>query len=81
MKKRGMMNIIDALKSKLKRFFSNGLTEVKEFYSNGQIRYHYFEDEYGEYHGEYKRWYDNGTLCEHCYFEHDELVKDYLEGK
>ena len=41
------MNIVEAINSKpekIKRKLSNGLTEIKTFWSNGQIYSHYFED-------------------------------------
>ena len=74
------MNIVDVIKSKpeiLKRKLNNNLTEVKDFYSNGQNNAHYFEDENGKLHGEYKWWYDNGTLATHCYYEHGERHGEY----
>ena len=74
------MNIVDIIKSKpeiIERKLSNGLTEVKYFYSNGQIHFHYFEDEHDKKHGEYKCWYNDGTLFEHCYFEHGEKHGEY----
>ena len=73
------MNIVDALKSKkITRKLSNGLTEVKEFHNNWKIYKHYFLDENDKLHGEHKRWwYRNGTLSEHCYYEHGKLHGEY----
>ena len=33
----------------------------------------------GELHGEYKTWWHNGQLSEHCFYKNDELIKDYLK--
>ena len=74
------MNIVEAINSKpgkIKRKLINGLTEVKEFYNNGQILEHYFEDGNGKLHGEYKSWWSNGTLSAHCYFENGKLHGEY----
>ena len=76
------MNIVDVIKSKpeiIKRKLFNGSIEIKDFYNNGQSFRHYFENKNGEIHGECKQWWSNGTLGEHSYYEHGELVKDYLE--
>ena len=72
------MNIVDAVQSKIiKRKLSNGLTEFKEFWSNGQIYAHYFEDENGKKHGEYKSWWENGTLSVHCHYKNGKLHGEY----
>ena len=74
------MNIVKAIQSKpktIKRKLNNNLTEVKEFWSNGQIYEHYFLDENGKRHGEYKGWWENGTLWRHCYYEHGKLYGEY----
>ncbi len=39
-----------------------GLTEYKDEH------YHYFEDSKGRYQGEYKDWWDNGQIWEHCIY-------------
>ena len=31
-------------------------------------RWHFFEDAQGRYQGEYKDWYVNGNLWEHCFY-------------
>ena len=79
------MNIVDAIKSKvLKRKLDNDLTEVKELYDNGQLACHYFEDENGKKHGEYKSWHSNGTLCAHRFYKngyyHGEYKSWYFNG-
>ena len=72
------MNIVDALKARrLERKLDNGLTEVKIVYSNGQLEYHYFEDENNDYHGEFKSWYSNGTLYKHCFYENGKAHGEY----
>ena len=74
------MNIVDALKSnRLKRKLDNGLTEVKVLFNNGQLSFHYFKDENGERHGEFKSWYSDGTLVEHYFYENGEIIKNYLK--
>ena len=76
------MNIVEAINSKpekISRKLSNGLTEVKEFHSNDQICAHYFLDENGKKHGEYKSWWSNGTLCIHRYFENDKRRGEYKQ--
>ena len=63
------MEIIkDILSKKLERKLPNGLTEVKEFWKNEQLKVHYFVDENSKLHGEYKFYYKNGQLYERCYF-------------
>ena len=74
------MNIVDAVQSnKLKRKLNNSLTEVKELYNNGQLEYHYFLDENGKKHGEYKDWWRNGTLGIHCFYENGERHGEYKD--
>ena len=70
------MNIVDAIQSKqeiLKRKLSNGLTEVKKFWINGQIYSHYFEDEHSKRHGEFKWWWKDGTLGTYCHYKNGKL--------
>ena len=31
---------------------------------------HYFLDDQNQIHGEYKRWYENGQLLRHCFYDH-----------
>jgi antitoxin component YwqK of YwqJK toxin-antitoxin module len=38
---------------------------------------HYFEDEFGNKHGEYKWWYENGQLRVHCFFVDDKVHGEY----
>jgi hypothetical protein len=49
------------------------LTEIKTKYA------HYFEDESDQIQGEYKTWWSNGQLCEHCFFVDDKEVIDFLD--
>jgi antitoxin component YwqK of YwqJK toxin-antitoxin module len=46
---------------------------------------HYFEDESGQIQGEYKLWYSNGQLREHCYYvdgqRHGEFKEWYPSGQ
>ena len=57
------MEIIKDINSdRLEKVLENGLTEVKTFYKNGQLAYHYFKDENGWFQGEWKRYGMNGTL-------------------
>ena len=64
------MEIIKDINSKrLERKLDDGLTEVKEFFDNGQLEYHYFEDENSEKHGECKWYYENGPLLEHRFYK------------
>jgi antitoxin component YwqK of YwqJK toxin-antitoxin module len=41
---------------------------LKEFKSD---EYHYFIDDQGKRHGEYKRWYGNGQMTRHCFYVDD----------
>ena len=51
------MNIIKDINSKrLERKLDNGLTEVKEFFEDGELEYHYFLNENGSLHGEWKEY-------------------------
>lgn len=51
------MEIIkDINAKKIERKLDNGLTEVKIFFDTGEVEFHYFEDENGRYHGEYKEY-------------------------
>ena len=52
--------------------------EVKKHYDSGQLKRHYFIDESGRTHGEYRRYHENGQLHWH-YFNH--INYDYGEAK
>ena len=39
--------------------------EVKEYYENGQLNYHFLLDENGLTYGEFRKYYHNGQLCWH----------------
>ena len=72
------MNIVDAIKSRrITRKLSNGLPEVKEFWSNGQIHEHYFLDKNGELHGECKWWRNDGTLSTCCHYKNGKRHGEY----
>jgi antitoxin component YwqK of YwqJK toxin-antitoxin module len=55
------------------------LKEIKTKYQ------HYFEDESGKKQGEYKAWYSDGQLREHCYYvddnRHGEFKWWYSDGQ
>ena len=72
------MEIINIFNSKrLERKLDNGLTEVKEFWENEQLKAHYFVDEKNEKHGEYKLYYNNGKINTHCFYKDDQLHGEY----
>jgi hypothetical protein len=53
--------------------------EYKEWYANGQLRFHCFcvDD---ELHGERKRWDKDGTLISHNFYVGGEVYRDLLEN-
>ena len=72
------MNIVKAIKStKLMKKLPNGLFEVKEEVTDSKYKAHWFEDENGKKQGEYRSWWDNGTLKEHCFLKDGELQGEY----
>ena len=72
------MNIVNAIKStKLMKKLPNGLFEVKEEVTVSKYKAHYFIDEYGKKQGEFKQWWDNGTLGRHCFYKDGELHGEY----
>ena len=73
------MKIVKDLKSdRLERKLSNGLTEIKIFWNNGQLWKHYFLDENDNFHDEYKRYSISGNLIMHKLFEHGYCMKDLI---
>jgi antitoxin component YwqK of YwqJK toxin-antitoxin module len=42
--------------------------------------YHYFKDAKGRIQGEYKFWWSNGQLWEHCFYVDGDLHGEYKEG-
>ena len=73
------MKIIDTINAKrIERQLLNGLTEVKEFYDSGQLKYHCFLDKNGKKQEECKWYRDSGKLFIHRLYKNGELIKDYL---
>ena len=55
---------------------------MKEIKTNTQ---HYYENDKGQLHGEYKSYHDNGQLWGHCHFkngkQHGEYKRHYATGQ
>ena len=80
------MEIIkDILSDRITRELPNGLIEVKEFYENGELQFHYFKNKNSKYHIEWKSYYENGQIKSHTFYKnsilHGECKLYYKDGQ